>query len=182
MTTEDRLAALEAALAAFPTPTNSSAALSGFTIAGASHFWLLYAGTLVFFMQCGFAMLEAGAVTHKNTQNIMLKNLFDTSLACLIWWAFGHAFAYEGGSGFIGFSPGDAFFANGLEGKGDADWAFLWFQFTFAAASATIVSGAVAERTMLPAYLIFSVFITGFIYPCIAHWAWSSSGCELKPP
>jgi ammonia channel protein AmtB len=112
-------------------------------------------------------MLEAGAVSAKNTQNIMLKNVFDASLACLIWWGVGQAFAYDGGSGFIGYSPGKYFFANGLEGDLNANWAFFWFEFTFAACAATIVSGAVAERTMLPAYLIFSSFITAFIFPVV---------------
>jgi len=154
------------------------AALEGRVLpqSAARSFWLLFNGSLVFFMQCGFGMLEAGAVSARNTQNIMLKNLFDAALACIIWWAFGHAFTFEGGSSFIGFKPGDTFFANGLEGDLNADWAFVWFQFTFAAAAATIVSGAVAERTLLPAYLIFSAFITGFIYPVVAHWAWSNEG------
>ena len=130
-------------------------------------------------------MLEAGAVSAKNTQSIMLKNLFDASLACLLWWGFGHAFAYEGGSGFIGYSPGDAFFAHGYEGNPDTDWSFFWFQFTFAACAATIVSGAVAERTMLPAYLIFSSFITVFVYPVVRASVGGRRACtgaDLSPP
>lgn len=145
-------------------------------------FWLLFSGVLVFFMQCGFGMLEAGAVKSRSTQNIMLKNLFDVALGGWLWWLVGYAFTNEGGSAFIGITPTGQhtqFALVDLSTKDHAsgrEWATVFFQFTFAAASATIVSGAVAERAMLPAYLFCSCVITGLIYPVVAHWVWSTSG------
>lgn len=148
--------------------------------------WLLFNGALVFFMQCGFGMLEAGAVRSMATQSIMLKNLFDVSLGGALWWLVGYAFTNGQGSPFIGFSPkpggGSLFATAGLMSE-DAlttgsglEWALCFFQFTFAAAAATIVSGAVAERAQLPAYLVFSSATTAFVYPVVAHWVWSTNG------
>ena len=156
----------------------------------ADTFWLLFCGVLVFFMQCGFGMLEAGAVGSRSTQDIMLKNLFDAALGALLFWFLGYGFVNEGGSGFIGFLPTgnrtSSYFATASLMQVDADettppasaleWANVFFQFTFAAASATIVSGAVAERTQLPAYICFSSCITGLVYPVVAHWVWAPSG------
>jgi len=153
-------------------------------------FWLLFAGVLVFFMQCGFAMLEAGAVQSKSTQNIMLKNLFDASIGGLLWWLVGYGITNEGGSSFMGITPfgnrSGSHYATADQIAADADsrrpdaqgpeWALVFFQFTFAAAASTIVSGAVAERAQLPAYVLSSSIITGFVYPVVAHWVWSRSG------
>mmetsp|Transcript_7448 Transcript_7448/g.19549 ORF Transcript_7448/g.19549 Transcript_7448/m.19549 type:complete len:521 (-) Transcript_7448:645-2207(-) len=149
----------------------------------ADTFWLIFSGILVFFMQCGFGMLEAGAVASKSTEGIMLKNLFDAALAGVLWWLIGYGLTNEGGNPFMGITPAgnrSSHFASYemmensvTPGK---DWAILFFQYTFAAASATIVSGAVAERAQLPAYCIFSSLITGFVYPVVAHWVWSDSG------
>jgi len=151
--------------------------------------WLIFCGSMVFFMQAGFGMLEAGAVASKSTQDIMLKNLFDASLGAVLWWAIGYGFTNEGGNGFIGIVPtgsSGSLFATYAYMRADAnsatpqttglEWADVWFQYTFASVSATIVSGAVAERAQLPAYLCFSAIITGIIYPVVAHWCWSSSG------
>lgn len=155
-------------------------------------FWLLFAGCMVFFMQCGFGMLEAGAVKSRSTQNIMLKNLFDAALGGVLWWLVGYGITNEGGSAFIGLTPignrTDTHFALAGHMLADAEssstetgtsgpaWAMVFFQFTFAAAAGTIVSGAVAERAKLPAYLCFASLITGFVYPVVAHWVWSSEG------
>ena len=154
-------------------------------------FWLLFAGSLVFFMQCGFGMLEAGAVRSKSTQNIMLKNLFDASIGGILWWLIGFGLANEGGSSFIGLVPTGnrtgSYFATAAYSAADSqadynlaatgvEWATVFFQFTFAATSATIVSGAVAERAQLPAYLFAASLITGIVYPTVAHWVWSSEG------
>ncbi len=179
-----RLAALEASvnelqarLAAVQSSTLSQEA--------ADTFWLLISGILIFFMQCGFGMLEAGAVASRSTQSIMMKNLFDAALAGLLWWLVGYGITNEGGSSFLGLTPlanrTGSYYATFELMEGGAHtpgthWANVFFQFTFAAASATIVSGAVAERAQLPAYLIFSSLITGFVYPVIAHWVWSSTG------
>ena len=144
---------------------------------------------LVFFMQCGFGMLEVGSVTARSSQNILLKNLLDASLGAIMWWLVGHPIAYDGPNGFVGLVPEargtmavqyraqrddatDADFAAG----GGYDWAFWWFQFTFAAASCTIVSGAVAERAQLLAYLLYSGWITMLIYPVVVHWVWCEAG------
>ena len=148
--------------------------------------WLLFNGALVFFMQCGFGMLEAGAVKSKSTQNIMLKNLFDASIGGILWWLIGYGIKNEAGNAFMGIAPsgvnGQSKFATSdlmLAGAGESTgpaWALVFFEFTFAAASSTIVSGAVAERAQLPAYLFFTSLITGIIYPTIAHWVWSPVG------
>lgn len=137
--------------------------------------WLLYCGTLVFLMQAGFAMLCAGSVRAKNAQNIMLKNLLDACVGALAFWSTGYAFAYgeyHDGNWFIGDSL--FFLSQGFEGKdGFHNW---FFQFAFAATAATIVSGAVAERCKMEAYMGYSWFLTAFVYPVVVHWIWSSNG------
>jgi len=150
-------------------------------------FYLLIMGVFVFFMQCGFALLEAGTVRSKNTKNILLKNLLDACLGAIIWWAWGMGVAYgdsgsEDGNVFIGTASGGAgaFLAAGWGtdfNPYDGYTISLWFfQYVFAAAAATIVSGAVAERAQLVAYLIYTSVITGFIYPVVVHWVWCSNG------
>lgn len=138
--------------------------------------WMLIAGFLVFFMHAGFSMLEAGSVQKKNVVNIMFKNIGTITIGGLFYWAFGFAFAYgtcEGGSEFIGDT---GFFGiDGLPACGNSE-AFWFFQFAFAATAATIVSGAVAGRITLEAYFIVAAVMTGFIYPVVTHWVWSSVG------
>lgn len=134
------------------------------------------AGVLVFFMNAGFALLESGSVRYKNYQNIMLKNLFDALASGVIWFIWGFAFAYgdpkkaAGGNGFIGTKY---FFCVGLDEEGAsntyADW---WFQFAFAATAMTIVSGSLAERVNIYAYISFALALTGFVYPTIVAWTW----------
>lgn len=147
----------------------------------ADTFWLLMMGILVFFMQCGFGMLEAGTVRAKNTKNILLKNLLDACIGAIVWWAVGYGIAYDGNNNkFIGTtkSGGNMFFlkGEGLEGTDGLWYAKWWFQYVFAATAATIVSGAMAERTALTAYLIYTTIIVMLIYPVVAHWVWSDSG------
>jgi len=182
--TLDSLAAEVAALKATSLGTNAQAL---------DAFYLLVCGVFVFFMQCGFALLEAGSVRTKNTKNILLKNLLDACLGAIIWWlwgmgvAYGDSGDYDDGNEFIGTAPnnGGPFAAAGWEGR---DWqesggeyygytmALWFFQYVFAAAAATIVSGAVAERAQLIAYLIYTTIITGFIYPVVVHWVWCDGG------
>merc|ERR1740130_532026 len=152
-------------------------------------FYMLYSGTLVFFMQAGFGVLEAGSVRIKNTRNILLKNLLDACVGAFIWWAWGHGTAYPhgtqghssdgDGNPFIGL-PGAATGASGWVGSDEsangADFASWWFQYVFAAAAATIVSGAMAERAQLSAYIVYTTVITGLIYPVIVHWVWDGHG------
>ena len=132
--------------------------------------WLLIAGFLVFFMQAGFAMLTAGFVRSQETANILMKNMIDACVGGVSFWLFGWAFAYgvsDASNEFIGLGN---FALNQFDSY--ADW---FFQFAFAAAAATIVAGALAGRTKYSAYLIYTVVITGFIYPVVVHWGWDTT-------
>ena len=127
--------------------------------------WLLLSGALVFFMQAGFAMVETGLTRSKNAGNIIMKNLMDFSAGAILYWAIGWGLMYgESAGGFIGTS--DFFLVSG-------DTMNWFFQVVFAATAATIVSGAMAERTKFSSYLIYSVVISGIIYPISGHWIWN---------
>jgi ammonium transporter, Amt family len=145
------------------------------TNAGLDVFYLLFAATMVFFMQAGFAMLCAGSVRQKNVKNIMLKNILDACGGALGFWSVGYAFAYGGADptkkAFIG---NQGFFLANFTSGGDLiSW---FFQFAFAATAATIVAGTVAERCKFEAYLCYSLMLTGFVYPVVVYSIWSSSG------
>ncbi|MFW6389132.1 MAG: ammonium transporter [Marinilabiliaceae bacterium] len=135
--------------------------------------WLLLATFLVMFMQPGFALVESGFTRSKNTANILMKNLLDFSSGAFFYWLIGYSIMYGAGNAFIGdfslfaFSPESDSFAAGY-----SDYADIMFQTVFAATAATIVSGAMAERTKFSAYLIFTVVITLIIYPVSGHWTW----------
>ena len=129
--------------------------------------WLLIAGFLVFFMQAGFAMLTAGFVRAKETANILMKNMIDACVGGLSFWLVGWAFAYGAGDATNDFIGLGNFALNEFDGY--ADW---FFQFAFAAVAATIVAGALAGRTKYAAYLVYTVVITGLIYPVVVHWGW----------
>mmetsp|Transcript_38271 Transcript_38271/g.120132 ORF Transcript_38271/g.120132 Transcript_38271/m.120132 type:complete len:497 (+) Transcript_38271:64-1554(+) len=148
--------------------------------ASADVLFLLVASLNVFFMQCGFGMLEAGSVTSRSTQAILLKNLLDACTSAFIWWVLGHGIAFDGTNGFIGTAGSDmsSFFLSGYGSGSDSGYhrVFWWFQWTFAAAAGTIVSGAVAERAHLLAYLTYTCILTAVIYPIIVHWCWSPAG------
>ncbi len=132
--------------------------------------WVLIAAALVFFMQAGFAMVETGFTRHKNTVNILSKNLIDFAFGSILFWVIGFSLMFGlDQAGFIGMP--DLFFSNGWEGSIPAE-AFLIFQTVFAATAATIVSGAVAERIEFKSYLIYSIIITAVIYPISGHWVW----------
>jgi len=135
------------------------------------HFFLIVVAILIFFMQCGFAFLEAGSVRTKNTVNILLKNLLDLFFGAISYWAIGWGLAYgPGGNLFCGASQ---FFCWKMEYEKYPKWLF---QFIFAATAATVVSGAIAERTKFTAYFVYSMVITSWIYPPVTHWAWSGEG------
>lgn len=139
--------------------------------------WTLLAAFLVFFMQAGFAMVETGFTRAKNAANIMMKNLMDFSIGSLFYWliGFGIMFGLSSG-GIIGTSD---FLLRGADPSTlDGLWTFtFWiFQAVFAATAATIVSGAMAERTKFSSYLIYTVFITAIIYPVSGHWIWNDGG------
>ena len=137
-------------------------------ISSVDNLWVLIAGILVMFMQPGFMLVETGFTRSKNSVNIVMKNFMDFSVGAITYWAFGFALAY-GGTTIGGFLAYGNFF---LEG----DSLTYFFQVVFAATAATIVSGAVAERTKFSAYLMFQPFICGLIYPIVTHWVWSGQG------
>ncbi len=138
--------------------------------------WVLIAAFLVFFMQAGFAMVESGFTRAKNAVNILMKNLMDFSMGSIAYWAIGFAIMFGAGNAFMGtsgwFVPAESNAFGSLEWSSVPTHAAWLFQLVFAATAATIVSGAMAERTQFKSYLIYSVFITGVIYPIVGHWIW----------
>lgn len=133
--------------------------------------WVLVASALVFFMQAGFAMVETGFTRAKNAGNIIMKNLMDFALGSLVFWVIG--FGLMQGTSLGGFIGIPDFFIRGEYGGGSIPTAvFVIFQTVFAATAATIVSGAMAERTKFISYCIYSVVITALIYPISGHWIW----------
>ena len=139
----------------------------------ANYLWTLVAAALVFFMQAGFAMVEAGFTRAKNAVNIMMKNLMDFSLGTLGYWAIGFGLMF--GVSATGWFGTSGFFLSDFTPDGDP-WvlAFWMFQVVFAATAATIVSGAMAERTKFVGYLCYSVIVSAIIYPIFGSWAWGS--------
>ena len=135
--------------------------------------WMLLGAALVFFMQAGFAMVEAGFTRAKNSGNIIMKNLIDLSIGTPLYWFLGFGFMF-GSSGLV-FGGVDFFIHGNYDAvlpAGVPLWAFVAFQTVFCATSATIVSGAMAERTKFSAYCIYSAVISLFIYPVSGHWIW----------
>ena len=135
--------------------------------------WVLFGTALVFFMQAGFSLCEAGFTRAKNTGNILMKNLMDFCIGTPAFWLVGFGLMFGKGSGIIGsFDPlirGE--YSQALP-SGVPLWAFAIFQTVFCATSATIVSGAMAERTKFSAYCIYSAAISLLIYPVSGHWIW----------
>jgi Amt family ammonium transporter len=153
--------------------------------------WTLVAAFLVFAMQVGFTMLEAGFCRSRETVNVLVECVFDTCLCGLLYYAFGYAFMFGQGNGFIGWHD-----PNDTATTGVNNWFFLkhitatttyastgvpvlahWvFQFAFADCASTICSGTMIGRTAFVGDVIYSVFVSGFIYPIIGHWAWGPDG------
>lgn len=135
---------------------------------------VFYAAAMVFSMQAGFAMVVGGAVQRKNVANSMLKNLLDAAGAGIAFFAVGYAFAFGGTNET---DPDKTFIGNtNFFLKDVDDYAFWIFQYTFSAASATIVAGTLAERCQMGAYMAYSIFLVGFVYPVVAHSVWSYQG------
>lgn len=132
--------------------------------------WTLVAAVLVFLMQAGFALVETGFTRSKNAVNIIMKNFMDVSAGVLVFFVIGFGLMF--GTSATGWFGTDGFFLAGIEDPWS--FAFFVFQAVFAATAATIVSGAVAERTKFTGYLVFSILITGVIYPVFGSWAWGS--------
>ncbi len=139
-------------------------------------FVLVVAAALVFFMQAGFAFLGAGLIRSKNTINYMTKSFLDFCIASLGFWAFGFALMMGGGaaSGIIGL---EGFFLVGFEDTELVGWLF---QMVFAGTAATIIAGAMAERTKINAYFAYSFMVGAVVYPIYGHWAWSDAGWLTK--
>jgi Amt family ammonium transporter len=144
--------------------------------------WTLAAAFLVFFMQAGFMALEAGFARTREVLNILQECIVDTCLCALLFWAWGFAFMFGAGNGFIGHQ---FFFLNGAEATytfngsfdtGVAFMAFFLFQFAFADTCSTITSGAMVGRTDFKGDLLYSFCVSGFVYPILGHWAWGPGG------
>jgi ammonium transporter, Amt family len=139
--------------------------------------WVLVTAFLVFFMQAGFMMLEAGFARSRETVNILLEGIVDTCLCGILFWAWGFAFMFGAGNGFIG---KQYFFLHGAPetygSTGVAILAFFLFQFAFADTCSTITSGAMVGRTGFVGDLLYSFGVSGFIYPILGHWAWGPDG------
>ena len=154
----------------------------------ANTIWTLVAAFLVFGMQPGFTFLEAGFARRRESVNILMECVFDTCICGLLFWAIGYAFMFGQGNGFIGWGGGP------LAGGDSKTWFFLqntpetysgtgvpilahWiFQFAFADTTSTVTSGAMIGRTSFRGDILYSIGVTGFIYPIIGHWAWGPDG------
>ena len=139
--------------------------------------WVLLAAFLVFCMQVGFVMLEAGFARSRESINILVEGIVDTCICGVTFWAWGFAFMFEPGNGFIGMT---GFFLKGLPDTymttGVPLLAFWVFQFAFADTCSTITSGAMVGRCGFVGDILYSIGVTGFIYPIIGHWGWGPDG------
>ena len=139
--------------------------------------WTLVAAALVFGMQAGFVMLEAGFARKRETVNVLIECVLDTAICGVSFWAIGYAFMFGAGNGFIGTQY---FFLQGTPATygttGVALLAHWIFQFAFADTASTITSGAMIGRTSFRGDIIYSIAVTAFIYPIIGHWAWGPDG------
>jgi Amt family ammonium transporter len=146
---------------------------------GVDTLWVTIAAMLVFFMQAGFGMVEAGFIRSKNAVNILTKNFIDYCSASLFFFLFGYALMFGAGNGFIGWDLGSGGFGFALSGAPELVGtvqtpAFWFFQAAFCGAAATIVAGGMAGRMKFGAYLMYTVVISGLIYPIVGHWIWQT--------
>lgn len=143
------------------------------TLSSVNTIWVLLGAALVFFMQAGFSMCEAGFTRAKNTGNILMKNLMDFSIGTVCFWLVGFGIMFGAGNAVFGwFDPMITKDYSHVLPAGVPLWAFATFQTVFCATAATIVSGAMAERTKFNAYCIYSAAISLLIYPISGHWIW----------
>ena len=138
--------------------------------------WMLLSGILVFLMQAGFTLVEAGMTRSKNVVNIAMKNVLDIGVGSLVFWIMGYSLMYGDTGGWLGWS-GFGFYDK-------ANPADLFFQTVFCATTATIVSGAIAGRTKYATYIVFSVVMASLIYPIAGGWQWNGKGwlANLETP
>lgn len=168
-----------------PDPTGSTT-LAADPNAPVNFVWVLITGFMVFFMQAGFALVEAGLTRARNAVNVLSKNFMDFCIAGLAFWAFGFALMFGGSGAAPGLETGNALV--GLSGfflssaAYDVKTSLLWlFQMVFAATAATIVSGAMAERTKLTAYMAYSFLISALVYPIFGKWVWGGGWLATLP-
>ena len=149
--------------------------------------WVLLGAFLVFGMQAGFTMLEAGFCRNRETVNVLVECMFDTCVCGLLHWGWGFAFMFGGGNAFIGwYFPGDPtkslIFMKDVgvlstyAATGVPIFAHYLFQFAFADCASTICSGAMVGRTMFLGDVLYSIGVSGFIYPIFGHWCWGPDG------
>jgi len=140
------------------------------SIRGIDTLWVMIAAFMVFIMQAGFGMLEAGLIRTKNTCNILMNNFLDFCMASMGFFFFGYAIMFGSGNGFMGHS---GWFRLGIGLEGDlplyAEW---FFHAVFCGAAATIVAGGIAERMKFKGYLMYSFLISATVYPLVGHWIW----------
>ncbi|MBN2407468.1 MAG: ammonium transporter [Elusimicrobia bacterium] len=137
---------------------------------GIDTLWVMIAAFMVFIMQAGFGMLEAGLIRTKNTCNILMNNFLDFCMASMGFFMFGYAVMFGAGNGFMGFT---GWFLSGAETHNNLPLYANWlFHAVFCGAAATIVAGGIAERMKFTAYLIYSFLISATVYPLVGHWIW----------
>jgi Amt family ammonium transporter len=163
---------------AFAQDPSGAETLAANPSAPADYVWVLVCGFLVFFMQAGFAMVEAGFCRAKNATNLMAKNTIDFALASLVFMAFG--FAFMMGDDYNGLIGTTGWFLHGSNYDVGRYLTFFW-QLVFAGTAATIVSGAVAERLKFKAYFLYSLAVTAVIYPLYGHWVWGGGWLSKLP-
>jgi len=136
-------------------------------------FWMIVTGTLSFFMQLGFTMLEVGMVAKRNIQTILFKNIMDSCIAAVAWLCIGYGLAWGSGSDFFSSFIGESSFLGKIAIE---DYSKFFYTWSFCATSSTIVSGSVAERCKISGYFMYTMSITAIIYPVVCHWLWTPDG------
>eukprot|EP00043_Microstomoeca_roanoka_P000851 m.29474 g.29474 ORF g.29474 m.29474 type:complete len:294 (+) comp10533_c0_seq1:263-1144(+) len=141
---------------------------------------LLVFGGIVLFMQCGFAMLEAGFLEERGVSNILFKNMVDSLVSALAFYLCGYGFAFGGefDDNGAGVALGNRGFV--LSDISACEFPFYLFQYSFAATSVTIISGCLGSRSSFATYITYSFLIPAFVYPLVAHWVWSENGWLAK--
>ena len=142
--------------------------------------WTMLGAMLVMFMQPGFALVECGLTRAKNAGNILMKNFVDFSVGTPLFFLIGFGLMFGASNGFIGTPTFGMSFIDPTTPEGGWAWTFFFFQAMFAATSATIVSGCIAERTDFKAYIMVSILVSAFIYPISGSWCWNSLFADTK--
>ncbi len=163
--------------AAGASPMQDVAVQAGDIVNPINTVWVLVTAFLVFFMQAGFMALEAGFARSRESVNVLISCVFDTCVCGILYWAVGFALQFGAGNGFFGHQ---FFFLHGMTPgygtTGVAFLAFFLFQFAFADTASTVTTGALVGRTSFKGDIVYSVFVSGLIYPVFGHWAWGPGG------